>query len=246
MGGHQRPVTAIARPCSLTGSRGHGPDACRPCRRHDLYLRAPAVPQQPCPEPAPPIARGISATSFATFGRMRAARLTPEKNIDTVVDSAGLRADQYMQAKPGHGSENMPLTDLHRDGAHLTNIMPTGLSGSVDVQHAMRSSVTRPAQTRHDHTGGNNRKHAEPQTYRWAHGKPGETKRNDGKYCQRCAHAPHNHWLCAGQPDGKRCRSGRSRRAHTRRSTSVPLVPPKPKEFFMATSIVIARALLAQ
>ncbi len=32
----------------------------------------------------------------------------------------------------------------------------------------------------------------------------------------------------------------------TRRNTSVPLVPPKPKLFFTATSIFIARASLAQ
>jgi len=32
----------------------------------------------------------------------------------------------------------------------------------------------------------------------------------------------------------------------TRRKTSVPLVPPKPKLFFTATSIFISRAVLAQ
>ena len=39
-----------------------------------------------------------------------------------------------------------------------------------------------------------------------------------------------------------RCRSG----AQTRRKTNVPLVPPKPKLFFTATSIFISRAVLAQ
>ena len=34
--------------------------------------------------------------------------------------------------------------------------------------------------------------------------------------------------------------------AQTRRKTSAPLVPPKPKLFFTATSIFIARAWLAQ
>ncbi len=35
-------------------------------------------------------------------------------------------------------------------------------------------------------------------------------------------------------------------RSQTRRKTSVPLVPPKPKLFFTATSIFISRAVFAQ
>ena len=35
-------------------------------------------------------------------------------------------------------------------------------------------------------------------------------------------------------------------RVHTRRRTSVPLVPPKPKLFFTARSILMSRAVLAQ
>ena len=41
-------------------------------------------------------------------------------------------------------------------------------------------------------------------------------------------------------------RIGQQPGPHTRRKTSVPLVPPKPKLFFTATSIFISRAVLAQ
>jgi hypothetical protein len=40
--------------------------------------------------------------------------------------------------------------------------------------------------------------------------------------------------------------AGAARTAQKRRKTSVPLVPPKPKLFFTATSIFIGRAWLAQ
>ena len=39
---------------------------------------------------------------------------------------------------------------------------------------------------------------------------------------------------------------GESEPPQARRKTSVPLVPPKPKLFFTATSIFIGRAALAQ
>ena len=45
---------------------------------------------------------------------------------------------------------------------------------------------------------------------------------------------------------GGAARMGEAAGDHTRRRTSVPLVPPKPKLFFTATSIFISRAVLAQ
>ena len=56
----------------------------------------------------------------------------------------------------------------------------------------------------------------------------------------------------ATQPDAALARIGKDRPGEPgvghqiRRKTSVPLVPPKPKEFFSATSIFICRAVLAQ
>ncbi len=47
--------------------------------------------------------------------------------------------------------------------------------------------------------------------------------------------------------DAGRCTDiGRRRKDQTRPNTNVPLVPPKPNEFFTATSMVMSRAVLAQ
>ena len=52
-------------------------------------------------------------------------------------------------------------------------------------------------------------------------------------------------WMCTGGAADMRSNDGTDD-AQARRNTSVPLVPPKPKLFFTATSIFMSRAVLAQ